>query len=294
MLSMPLDPGYQLGLVNITSNNKGGPGDLFELKLNKDGTAITGSDIHLTPHRPSFFAYTMNGNRVVAAEQAIWLYHKNGQRKLVDLPFPDDNAITNDGFVVDSTTVFIGAKSTLTPKEKNGPTFIYNIITGKVEKLPLMTTIGNGCFLWRGLLFHTDTPTQEVRIFDFLNIVHGYRTLFKFEGENWPDGMVGPFRHGGLHYCAVAVWNSTVSDGKVVVICLETGEVVHEIKVPGAGQVTCLVVRNGWVYITTALEGLTTPEQLALHPNGGCLFFAPAPDELKEDPPHVPLLIDIE
>jgi sugar lactone lactonase YvrE len=287
-------PGYELGYVNSTSNNNGGPGDFVRLKLNTVGTVIIETDIDLTTFSPSFFAYTMKGNRVIAAEKAIWLYRENGRRKLVELPFPDDNAITNNGLVVDSTSVLIVAKSTLDPKKENGPTFLYNVITGQVERLPLMTTNGNGGFLWRGLLYHTDTPTQEVRIFDFLKLANVYRTLFKFEGQNWPEGMVGPFCHGGLHYCAVAVWNSTVGDGKVVVICLETQEVVHEIKVPGAGQVTSLVVRNGWVYMTTALKGLITPEQLKMHPNGGCLFFARAPDELKENPPHVPLLIDIE
>ncbi len=286
-------PYFQLVYPVITGGNNGENGFIITLTLNESGTECIEADIVHCHYRPSFLAVTEKGSLVVAAEKAIWLH---GGKQLISLESESKHWITNDGCPISPTTAIIGTKSTQDPKVQDAPVFYVNFARGFAEQLPLLTKIGNGCFVYGDRFFHTDTPTQQLRSFPFLEIGRMQKVIIDFATsdwpDGWPDGIVGPFEgegeFEGRAFCAIALWNSVASTGSVVVVDIATGEVVHEILVPGAGQVTCIVVHNGFVYITTATEGYNE-EQLAANPNGGCVFIVEAPPMLS-NPPAVPLL----
>jgi sugar lactone lactonase YvrE len=120
-------------------------------------------------------------------------------------------------------------------------------------------------------LYYIDSPTREVRAFDFdpaSGAIANTRVAVRFaEGEGFPDGMA--IDTEGMLW--VALW-----EGWRVVRCdPASGEQIGEIRVPAAKATSCAFAGEGMedLYITTARIGLSE-EELAAQPFAGGLFKA--------------------
>jgi sugar lactone lactonase YvrE len=271
-------------------------GLLTTLTLNENGTVCESTSHARLPFRPSFMACTEKGNVVVALRRTLYevgVSDQSGIWELMKLPIREAY-VANGGHVVSQNKVIIGTNWE-GYTDKFGQTVLVDLTEGRTELLLVNCRPLGGSFLHDGKFYSVDVPTREVRFFDPSSWSEPPKTLIDFKGywrRAYPTGLIGPFAFEGNHFCVVTLANSVAGVGRVAVVCLETGLIAHDVKLPGAGQATGAVVSNGMLYIATSNKGYSV-RQSARNPNAGCVFRVVAPPHLS-NPPHVPLLIDIE
>ena len=131
-------------------------------------------------------------------------------------------------------------------------------------------SISNGIAwsLGQNKMYYIDTPTQQVKVFDYNNedgSLSNEKVAFEIpKGIGAPDGMAID-ENGNLW---IALW------GGAAVACWnpETGEMVDKIPIPAKNVTSCAFGGNdlATLYITTATQGLS-PKELEDYPLSGAL-----------------------
>jgi hypothetical protein len=271
-------------------------GKLVTLTLNTEGKVIEGVRIKNVPFTPRFLAYTESQSLVVAGSESLYLVDPTEKKKLIKLlQFPFyHGCMVSGGYVLDRDRVIVGSiiNSFLSDSRSFGPTYIVDLQNLRVADFPLSCKNYGGSFCHNGKFFNVDVPTQEIRVFNLADWTQPYTTLINFKehwtGNSFPTGITGPYSFEGNHYCLVTLSDRSGSLGRVVVVCIETGKVVYEVLLLGAGQTTSAVVSNGYVYMTTSARDYNE-YQLKRNPKAGSVYSCKAPKFLS-NPPQVPLL----
>lgn len=127
----------------------------------------------------------------------------------------------------------------------------------------------------RKTFYYIDTPTYQVRAFDYDAKTGGIENpriaIELTQDEGAPDGMTID-AEGQL-------WIALFDGGKVLRVDPNSGDRTYQVLVPGGGNVTSCAFGGpdlNQLYITTARVGLS-PEQAAQLPAAGSLFVAEVP-----------------
>ncbi len=137
-------------------------------------------------------------------------------------------------------------------------------------------TISNGLVWYGSHFYHIDTPTQQIREFDYdaaAGTIANPRVVARFEAKKGaPDGM-----------CVDAegkLWVALYGGGGVVRIDPRSGAEDFRVQVPATNATSCAFGGPdlGDLYITTARAGLSN-DQLEREPLAGSLFRVHLPFE---------------
>ncbi len=163
-------------------------------------------------------------------------------------------------------------------EEANGLGALYCLntdhsVTRKLEGV----TCSNG-LCWsadRKTFYYIDTPTYQVRAFDFdarSGAIENSRVVIELtRQEGAPDGMTIDADD--------QLWIALFDGGKVLRVDPRSGERTYEVLVPGGGNVTSCALGGPelrQLYITTARVGLSLADVSTL-PDAGSLFAAEVP-----------------
>ena len=248
------------------------------------------------PGRPGFaFPTDREGTFVVGLERSLGLFDTaNGEwTELVGgIDQKVEGTILNDGIAFAEGLVF-GAKE-LTFTSKTAGLYLWRTHDRQLIQLRSDQICSNGKVMFRDgdgwTLYDIDSPSKTVVRYT-LDVAAG--TLSEPQvvidltaGSVFPDGMIATPDGKSV---IIAMFNpDDAESGEAQQFSLSDGSVEAVWKVPGSPRVTCpqLVQFDGRVQLvlTTAVEGMP-PEQLAKHPNAGCLFVAQTEfDALPETP----------
>ncbi len=277
-----------------------GPGRLSWITI-QSGKAATHGSLHVLPSargenrswklpgRPGFaYATNRDGTFLLGMERSIVLYDtmaSRGTELVRGIDGHTKGTILNDAALCSAGLVF-GCKDTEFREHKAGLWFLRRRDL-RIFELRRDQLCSNGKVLremrdGRFELFNIDSPTRVVTRSE-LDPETGELTeptiaLDLHDQPGVPDGMV---QVPGSDEVVIAMFNPEPAEyGRALQYSLRTGQVTREFRTPGAAQVTCpawLQTQHGaQLVLTTAAENLSR-EQLALQPNAGCLFVAPAP-----------------
>jgi sugar lactone lactonase YvrE len=180
---------------------------------------------------------------------------------------PSNNRF-NDG-KCDPRGRFLAGTMDMGEKDPNGS--LYSFEKNAITKLLSNVTISNG-LAWSPdyrTLYYIDTPTREVRAFDYdleAGAVANPRSIICFpDGFGWPDGMTSDTQ-GNLW---IAMWGGA----QVTKWNPNTGQLLEQIPVPAKNVSSCIFGGKDLneLYITSARVGLDEAT-LAQYPLTGGLF----------------------
>lgn len=248
------------------------------------------------PGRPGFaFPTNQDGTFVIGLERSLGMFD-TATGKWTELAGGIDkdveNTILNDGIAFAEGLVF-GAKELSFTNPVAG-LYLWRTRDQQLIQLRSDQLCSNGKVMFadgdRWTLYDIDSPTKTMVRYT-LDVAAG--TLSEPQvivdltaGEVFPDGMIATPDGKSV---IIAMFNpGDAKFGEARQFSLADGSVEAVWKVPGSPRVTCpqLVELDGRVHLvlTTAVEGMPA-EQLAKHPNAGCLFIAATDfDGLPETP----------
>jgi len=225
-------------------------------------------------------ALRAGGGFVAALRSGFWLVDREGklERKLVNAPYDPAHHRFNDGRADAKGRFWAGS---MNEKRDANSAKLYRLDPDlKLAAMIDGITISNGlAFSPDGrTLYHTDTPTQTVRAYDFdaaAGTIVNRRVLKRFTAKTeFPDGAAVD-RDG-------CYWSALYHGGKVVRISPE-GALLAEY--PLAAQCPTMCAFGGLdlrtLYVTSARQRLTAEELSRLPQSGG--IFA-----MRVDTPGLP------
>jgi len=216
-----------------------------------------------------------DGGRLVVAlrDELAWLDPKNGQVHPLAKPAePLPGIRFNDGKCDPEGRFWVGSMVEQGPA---GGAALYCVEPDLTISVKLRgLTISNG-LAWRGTAFyHIDTPSKQVRRFDYDResgaIAQPTLAADFSAGPGSPDGM--SIDEQGMLW--VALWGG----GAVVRIDPSSGQELFRVDVPATNVTSCAFGGDALdeLYITTARIGLSE-EALAAEPRAGSLFRSRVP-----------------
>ena len=221
-------------------------------------------------HYVGSLAPRRNGGLVVAQRSGIWTLEPN-MKRLKKLAVPRREYVHNrfnDG-KCDPRGRFLAGTMDHNEKEASGA--LYSVSTdGKISRLLKGLRISNG-LAWSPdgkTLYFTDTPTREVKAFDYdlrTGEVANPRVIIHFEKTfGWPDGMTSD-TDGNLW---IAMWGGArISEWK------PNGTLLAQFGVPALNVTSCVFGGPAMneLFITTAMFGMDKTE-FKKNPQAGGIF----------------------
>jgi len=192
----------------------------------------------------------------------------------------ENDTLVNDALLVEDGLVF-GTKHLRTPQKLAG-LWYYTYNNPQPFHLLQNLKISNGMDTIQDAkgnfwLIHTDTPDQTIKKYLFDpktgkfdrngQVVVDLRNL----STSFPDGLtISPDKK----HLIVALWNDdeNATQGEARQYNVETGQLERIFVVPGSPRVTCPILVQDKVLLTTAWEG--SPKLRDAQPNSGRLFVA--------------------
>ena len=252
------------------------------------------------PGRPGFaFPTSLPDTFICGVERSLGLFNRSTNDWKVLASGIDsgvDNTIINDAVVCGDNLIF-GCKELEFTTKKAG-LYLYRGADSRLIQLRDDQICSNGKAVMTTAdavtLIDIDTPSKTVTTarLDITAGTLGEQSIIVdlTQGDVFPDGLL------------------LTPDGRSVIIAfydpadpefgvarqygIASGEVEHVWTCPGSPRVTCpqLVNVDGEVclVLTTAVEGME-PEQLAKHPNAGCLFIGATDFDSVSDQPVFPI-----
>ena len=196
-----------------------------------------------------------SGGLILTKRASIWTLESASVRATLLLPLtaePTDNRF-NDG-KCDPRGRFIAG--TMDNNETDPTGTLYSFDGKSITKLLSDVTISNG-MAWSPDLktfYYIDTPTREVRAFDYDletgTIANSRKAIYIPETLGWPDGMTSDTQ-GNLW---IAMWGGA----KMTKWNPNTGELLEQIPVPAMNVSSCVFGGKNMneLYITSARKGL--------------------------------------
>ncbi len=212
------------------------------------------------------------GGLIVALKDSFWTMDRTGKERtlLARVQEPPTNRF-NDG-KCDPAGRFLAGTMDMNEAAPSGA--LYSLAAGRpLRKLLEGITISNG-LTWSPdyrMLYYIDTPTRQVRAFDYdleTGDLRRPRVALDVPSElGWPDGMTSD--------CEGRLWIALWGGGRVVCWNPLTGRREAEVLVPAPHVTSCVFggERLDRLYITTARVGLEPPA-LERFPLSGGLFEA--------------------
>lgn len=210
------------------------------------------------------------GGALVALQNGI--HHINtttGKVTFLVNPIEASDIRFNDGKCDPAGRFWVG---TMALDTREGAAVLYRMdVDGSIRQVLDGLTISNG-IIWSAdnkIMYFVDTPTQQVKVFDFNNEtgeIRNERTVVEIpKSDGSPDGMTLD--------AAGNLWIALHGGGAVVCYDPVTGEALHRVTVPCPQTTSCAFggIRLDTLYITTGKEGLSK-EQLAFYPESGGVF----------------------
>ncbi len=228
---------------------------------------------HPLPGRPGFFAETDHpGKLVIGLERRLVLFDL-ARAEIVDTLAhisEDERVIINDGLAIPGGLIF-GTKH-LAFSLPIAALYHYDNATRQVRELRGGQICSNGKFFHDDILIDIDTQPKTITEYRYDGALHRLRLITTPANlPALPDGM-RPSPTGDS--IVVAYYNpAPVPDGLAQQIRLSDGEVLTEWILPGSPRVTCPEIAGGYVYFTTAVEGMPEATR-SLAPHAGTIFRA--------------------
>jgi sugar lactone lactonase YvrE len=235
-------------------------------------TPATGEDIFFdTGERVGTVVPVETGGALVALQDGIyWMGLQDGDKEFIVNPLPDSVRF-NDGKCDPLGRLWVGSMHL---KGKKGTATLY-MMDNQQEIHPKLdsVSISNG-IIWSldsKTMYYIDTPTRQVRAFDFSlegGEISNPRVAVRVPEENGaPDGMT--IDEEGM------LWIGHWGGSMVGRYNPGTGELIQKIEVPALNVTACAFGGENLekLYITTASIG-TSEEQKEQYPQAGGLFVA--------------------
>lgn len=286
------------GTLSWVGIQHGGESKVGSLNL-LDPTAKNNQSFEL-PGRPGFaFPTDLPHTYICGVERSLGLfnYQANDWKVLVSGVDSDvDNTIINDAVVCGDNLIF-GCKELEFTTKKAG-LYLYRGADSKLIQLrdDQICSNGKAVIFTNGAvtLIDIDTPSKTVTTatLDIAAGTLGQQSVVvdMTEGEIFPDGLL--LTPDGNSVIIAFYDPADPEFGVARQYGIESGNVEHVWTCPGSPRVTCpqLVNIGGKVslILTTAVEGMGS-EQLARHPNAGCLFIGATSFDSVCDQPAFPV-----
>lgn len=276
--------GIQHGAASVV-----GSVNIFDLK------AGTNESFEL-PGRPGFaFPTSQDGIFITGLERSVGLFNTN------DLTFTEiatnidqdvDNTIINDGMVFGGGIIF-GCKELEFKTKKAG--LYWMTAEGTLQQLRDDQICSNGKAALNSdpealQLIDIDSPSKQIVQIE-VNLTTGQvkneTVVVDLTSEDvFPDGLIVTPDGKSL---IVALYNpADPAFGEARQYSIASGQLEHTWTCPGSPRVTCpqLIQHDGQVslVLTTAVEHMEA-DQLAKHPNAGCLFIGKTEFQNTSDQP---------
>jgi sugar lactone lactonase YvrE len=222
------------------------------------------------PESIGSFALRRPAGFIVALRSGIWLARSDGaiDRRILPAPYDPAHHRFNDGRCDAAGRFFVGYMNE--KRDANSAALM------RVDPDGTMTQVLDDMMISNGLawspdgrtMYHADTPTREIRAFDYdaaTGTPSRPRTFARFQGETDRPA-------GGAVDSAGNYWTAFYNGGKVVQIS-PAGRILEEYAIPAMCPTMCAFggpdLRT--VYVTTARQ-LRDPEELARLPQSGGVF----------------------
>jgi len=244
--------------------------DINAPSLNRFDPATGRNTAMPMPESIGSFALRRPSGFLVALRSGIWLARADGSidRRILAAPYDPSHHRFNDGRCDAAGRFFVGYMNE--KRDANSAALM------RVDADGTMTQVLDGVMISNGLawspdgrtMYHADTPSREVRAFDYdaaTGTPSRPRTFARFQGEtDRPDG--------GAVDSAGNYWTAFYSGGKVVQIS-PAGRVLAEYPVPAMCPTMCAFGGSDLktVYVTTARQ-LREADELVRLPHSGGLF----------------------
>ena len=239
--------------------------DIINKKIHHDADVLIKLDEYV-----GCIAPRANGGLIFTQRASIWMLESDSIRTTL-IATPDSEPTTtrfNDG-KCDPRGRFLAGTMDLGESDPTG-TF-YSFDGKSVTTLLNNVTISNG-MAWsvdHKTLYYIDTPTREVRAFDYdleTGAIANERIVIHVsESLGWPDGMTSDMQ-GNLW---IAMWNGA----KMTKWNPNTSELIDQISIPALNVSSCVFGGKNMneLYITTARKGMNA-SQLNQFPLTGGVF----------------------
>jgi sugar lactone lactonase YvrE len=222
------------------------------------------------PQSVGSFALRKRGGFVVALRDGIWLADRHGAlaRKVADAPYDPSTHRFNDGRADPQGRFWVGS---MNEKRDANSARLYRLdvdmtLTPMVDDIMISNGLG---FSPDGrTMYHSDTPAQMVRAYDFdgaRGTLSNVRVFAHFDGEgDRPDGAAVDSE--GCY------WSAFYRGGKLVRLS-PRGERLAEYPVPAMCPTMCAFGGEDLrtLYVTTARQ-MRAADELARLPQSGGLF----------------------
>jgi len=254
--------------------------DINAPSLNRFDPATGQNTVMAMPESIGCFALRPSGGFVVALRSGIWTASSSGilERKIVAAPYDPTRHRFNDGRCDRQGRFFAGS---MNEKRDTSSSALYRLDgDGALIEVVGGIMVANG-LAWSPdgkTMYHADTPTHTVRMFDY-DVSTGTpanpRILSRWMGEtDRPDGAT--VDSDGNY------WSAFYRGGKVVQIS-PSGSLIAEYSVPAMCPTMCAFggpdLRT--LYVTTARQ-MREPDELARLPQSGGIF------SMRVDVPGLP------
>jgi len=198
----------------------------------------------------------VNGGLIYTQRASIWTLESDSVRTTLIAPLNNEAPLNNrfnDG-KCDPRGRFLAG--TMDLKESDPTGSLYSFDGKSVIKLLSDVTISNG-MAWsvdHKTLYYIDTPTREVRAFDYDldtgTIANTRPVIYVPESLGWPDGMTSDMQ-GNLW---IAMWGGA----KMTKWNPNTGELLDQIPIPALNVSSCVFGGKNVneLYITSARKGM--------------------------------------
>ena len=244
--------------------------DINAPSLNRFDPATGRNTAMPMPESIGSFALRRPSGFLVALRSGIWLARADGSidRRILAAPYDPSHHRFNDGRCDAAGRFFVGYMNE--KRDANSAALMRVDADGTMTQVLDDMMISNG-LAWSPdgrTMYHADTPSREVRAFDYdaaTGTPSRPRTFARFQGEtDRPDG--------GAVDSAGNYWTAFYSGGKVVQIS-PAGRVLAEYPVPAMCPTMCAFGGSDLktVYVTTARQ-LREADELVRLPHSGGLF----------------------
>lgn len=244
--------------------------DIDAPSLNRFDPATGINHVMPMPASIGSFALRRPHGFLLALRDGIWLARADGtlDRRIVDAPYDPHHHRFNDGRCDAAGRFFVGSMN----EQRDAPTAaLYRVDTdGRFTQVLGDLTISNG-LAWSPdgrTMYHADTPTREVRAFDYdtrTGMPSAPRSFVRWDGEtDRPDGAVVDSEGN--------YWVAFFRGGKVVKVA-PSGRTLAEYPVPAMCPTMCAFGGPDLktLYVTSARRQ-RSDEELARLPQSGSIF----------------------